>query len=402
MNSRFCLSLPLVVAALVLGACSDSATDATIELDGFDSDAAADSAPAGPEVDAADDVQPDVDIMPDPLDATDPQDTSDLTGSEIDADITASDVDESSSFVVVTINGGTSPGRRHNDDEQDGLPPYTAETSDIVDEFYQNSLSWNPAEAALTTWLAETNPDIAVFQEIFHDPWCLDIDRPQDESLDLVCNGFTDDRRLQVQRMLGERYQYACGARKPDICIAIRRDFGTVAGCDAADCVIEWEGAVPLSDCTSRDRIGRVLITRADGTLLNLVGWHGTSGALPDDSDCRADQLRLVFEDAGDGEPLFREGMPNLLAGDFNFDPMLFVGADVDYLAARVGDGLDYQWLSPTDLDGPRSYGGGASIDHMISDELTGGCYIPGSSDGVPAVWERVYWDHRPVVCTLR
>ncbi len=306
-----------------------------------------------------------------------------------------------SPFVVVTINGGTSPGRRHDDDEAPDLPPYTAETSSIVDEFYQNSLSWNPAEAALAGWLATTAPDIAVFQEIFHDPWCQDIDRPEDEPLDLVCNGYTPQRPLQVQRLLGDEYQFACGARKPDICIAVRASFGTIVGCDSPGCVIEWDGAVPLSGCTSRDRIGRVLVTRPDGSSINIIGWHGTSGALPEDAACRADQLRLVFEDAGAGEPLLRPEMPNLLAGDFNFDPELFVGDDVDYLADRVGPGRAFRWLSPTALDGPRSYGGGASIDHMISDALQGDCVIPGSSDGVPPVWDRVYWDHRPVVCTL-
>jgi hypothetical protein len=310
--------------------------------------------------------------------------------------------DERPVIRVITINAGTSSGRRHDADEADGLPPYTSATSELVDEHYFNSLSWNPAERALTAWLATQNAQVVAFQEIFHDPWCDEIDRPEDTPLDLICSTHDPAGPLQVQRLTGDRYQFACGIEKPDTCIAIDRDWAVMDGCNAAGCVILWEPARPPSECTGRDRMGRVRVTDSTGQRFNIIAWHGTSGGTPEDAQCRADILSLAFEDRGDGTPLVDPTLPNLLLGDFNFDPELFVGADVDYIAQFVGAGRSFSWLSPTDIDGPRSYAGGVSIDHVVGDRWEGDCVIPGSSEGVPAVWDRVYWDHRPVVCDLR
>jgi hypothetical protein len=92
-----------------------------------------------------------------------------------------------------------------------------------------------------------------------------------------------------------------------------------------------------------------------------------------------------------------------IVLGDFNTDPVLFAEADPSaaYLASTISsEGDGWRWHSPIDPMGPRSYTL-ASIDHVVSNAFLGTCEIPGSSEGVPAVWDRVFWDHRPVVCSL-
>lgn len=309
-------------------------------------------------------------------------------------------------LTVVTINAGTTPGLAHDSDEEPGRAPYTGATAAIVDTSYQNSLSWNPAEARLTEWLAQVDPDIVAFQEIFHDPWCDDINRPEDAPLDLVCGNYTPDRPRQVRRLMGPDFQIVCGDGKPDTCIAVHTRLGRVAACEDQpdNCLTTWDGYVPLSRCTSRDRLGRALVTSSSGRpAFNIVAVHGTSGLTLEDALCRRDIFSLIFDDKGDGAPLVQSDAINIVLGDLNVDPILFAGGDesADYLLEHIGEGRPFQWHSPTDPNGPRSYALGVSIDHVASDRLTGSCIIPGSSPGVAPIWDRIYWDHRPVVCEL-
>ena len=309
-------------------------------------------------------------------------------------------------LTVITINAGTTPGLAHDSDEAAGQAPYTDATAGIVDASYQNSLSWNPAEARLTEWLALVDPDIVAFQEIFHDPWCDDINRPEDAPLDLVCGNYTPDRPRQVRRLMGPDFQIVCGEGKPDTCIAVHTRLGRVAAREGQpdNCLTTWDGFVPLSRCTSRDRLGRAFVASNNGRpAFNIIAVHGTSGLTVEDALCRRDIFSLIFDDKGDGAPLVRSDAINLVLGDFNVDPILFAGGDesADYLLEHIGDDHPFQWHSPTDPNGPRSYALGVSIDHVASDGLTGSCIIPGSSPGVAPIWDRIYWDHRPVVCEL-
>lgn len=80
--------------------------------------------------------------------------------------------DAQSGIVVVTFNTGTTPGLGHDSGPDDG---YTMEDAEISDEWYGDGLAWTPSVQAARAFLAETDPDIAVFQEIFYSPECADI-----------------------------------------------------------------------------------------------------------------------------------------------------------------------------------------------------------------------------------
>jgi hypothetical protein len=331
-----------------------------------------------------------------------PSDSTDADSATSPGDVT----EAPRPLTVITINAGTTPGLAHDSDEESGRAPYSGATAGIVDESYQNSLSWNPAEARLTEWLALVDPDIVAFQEIFHDPWCDDINRPEDAPLDLVCGNYTRERPRQVRRLMGPDFQIVCGEGKPDTCIAVHTRLGPVTACDGQpeNCLTTWDGFIPLSRCTSRDRLGRAFVASSNGRpAFNIIAGDGTSGLTVEDALCRRDIFSLVFDDKGDGVPLVRPDAINLVLGDFNVDPILFAGGDesADYLLEHIGDDHPFQWHSPIDPSGPRSYALGVSIDHVASDGLTGACVIPGSSPGVAPVWDRIYWDHRPIVCEL-
>ncbi len=395
----FARALPALGALLVAVVCGCDARDAAPVTP-------ADASPA----DAADAVAGDT--ANDPGDGgldsvvTDATDTEPDAADSVDGSADAPPVVATRPARVLTFNVGCPGGSRHNADEDrvgEGSS-YTEETSLLVDEHYNNSLSWDPAENRLADWLADQRPDIASFQELFHDPWCVEEDIPVFPGLRLICESFDAARPLQVRRLLGPDYQIACGTRKPDTCLAVHRAWGTMRECPGDDvCVGGLDGNAPPSGCTSRDRAGRVHVDLPDGSTVVIVALHGTSGAALADQECRRDIFGQVFEDRGDGTPLAGSGAA-LVLGDFNTDPVLFAGTDVsaDYIAARVAaEGSGWEWHSPIDPDGDRSYGF-VSIDHVVSNAFDGGCVIPGETAGVPAIWDVVYFDHLPVLCDLQ
>ena len=297
---------------------------------------------------------------------------------------------------VMTFNGGTTPGLAHDAAPDDG---YTQAMADTADAQYENSLSWNPAEAALTSFLAEHRPDLVVFQEIFWDGWCEDV--AIDATLDFVCRDDAADRPLQVQRLLGPDYQTACAPGQPDNCAGVRRAFGAFVDCAEEHCQEGMFGLAPPSGCSNGARVSSARVETVDGRALTLVNVHGTSGFAAEDRACRADQFRQVFEDRGDGEPA-ANGATNLVLGDLNTDPFLVPGeASSVVWSSFVGEGLPYHYVSSTAEDGgPPTYNGGLRIDHIASDDIVGaGCFVAGESAGVPPVIDATYWDHRPVVC---
>lgn len=318
------------------------------------------------------------------------------------SDADASGVVEGPTFTVMTFNIGTTPGLDHDRGEDDGTGDgYTKAMAEVADALYENSLSWNPAEAALTRWLAEVQPDVAVFQEGFHDPWCADIE--VDPALDFVCEGWTPTRPWQIERIFGDAYQFACADGQVDNCVAVKRSFATIQGCDPGSvCEGGLAGSGPPSGCSRGARVGAATLTLADGGELVVVNVHGSSGFSTEDQSCRVDQFRQIFEDRGDGQPA-ASGARNLVMGDLNTDPVRARGADPSADAFVELMGERFRFLSPTDPRGPATYAGIARIDHVVSDALEGDCVIPGSSLGTQDVFpDTIYWDHKPVVCQVR
>ncbi len=285
-------------------------------------------------------------------------------------------------FVAVTFNtGGHANGQ-----------------ADVADEWYGNGLSWLPAVEQTTAYLDVLEPDIIVFQEIFHSPDCADI--PVEFHAGYVCETWQPGDPTVVQTVVGPDYQVACHLGKTDKCAAVKTSFGSIAGCDSDYCIEGLAGGM-VEDCGSGSRVGRGVIELVDGGELTLVNFHGTSGFLPDDQACRVGQVNQVFEDL-DGEP-GANGMRNLVLGDFNTDPVR--GFLLDVSAQRwndfVGDAHPFHFITDVGDDAQPTYAGSVNIDHLVSDTFDGECWHPGISAGYEAVVDFNYFDHVPAVCLL-
>ncbi len=286
------------------------------------------------------------------------------------------------SFTAVTFNtGGHADGQ-----------------ADVADEWYGNGLSWIPAVEQTTSFFAELQPDVVVFQELFHSPDCAEI--PAEYHAGYVCESWSPGDPTVVQTILGAGYQIACHLGKTDKCAAVKTSFGTIAGCDGEICFDGLDGA-EVEDCGSGSRVGRGRIDLVDGGTLTLVNFHGTSGFLPADQLCRVAQVEQVFVDL-DGAPA-ANGAVNLVLGDFNTDPAR--AALLDLSAQRwndfVGDDLPFHFITAVGATAQPTYAGTLNIDHQVSDTFVGDCWHPGISAGTDPVVDFTYFDHVPAVCTL-
>lgn len=307
----------------------------------------------------------------------------------------AGDGEPALEMVAVTFNTGTTPGLRHDDPPDDG---YTSEEAAISDEHYGNGLAWLPAVEATRQWLAEVQPDVIAFQEIFHAGACPDI--PPELHEGFFCETWAEGDPTVVQAVLGDGYQVACNLEKPDKCLAVRRSFGTFRGCEANLCLDGLDGA-RVPDCGGGSRVGRGVIDLVDGGSVTVVNVHGTSGVTYDDIDCRVRQFEQIFVDL-DGEPA-ANGEVNVILGDLNTDPGRLAGGDdsVDRLLDFVGDDRRFHFVSEVGPRATPSYAGLLNIDHVIADDPGGSCWIAGVTEGRPEVLDAVYFDHKPVVCSL-
>lgn len=287
-------------------------------------------------------------------------------------------------FIAVTFNTGG----------------HAAGEDDVADEWYGNGLSWTPAVEQTAAFFEDLEPDIVVFQEIFHSPDCADI--PAEFQIGYVCEGWSPGDPTVAQVILGDGYQIACHLGKTDKCAAVKTSFGSFAGCDSDYCIEGLDGG-PVEDCGSGSRVGRGVIELSRGGEITLVNFHGTSGFSLDDQACRVGQVNQVFVDLdGTGDP-GANGAWNLVLGDFNADP--FRSVLIDISAQRwndfVGDAHPFHFITDVGADVLPTYAGIANIDHQVSDTFSGECWHPGITPGFDPVVDFGYFDHVPAVCQL-
>lgn len=302
--------------------------------------------------------------------------------------------DDVDPIVVVTFNTGTTTGMNHDGAPDDG---YSSAEAEISDMHYGDGLAWVPVVEDTERFLADVRPDIIGFQEIFHPGECATI--PTELHAGFVCESWTAGDPTVAQRIVGMGYQVACHQGKNDKCIAVRRAFGSIRGCDG-DLCMDFLGGAEVPDCGSGSRVGRAVVDRVDGSELTVVNVHGSSGIETADVACRVSQFEQVFVDL-DGEPA-ANGEINIVLGDLNTDPGRYDGVEESATRfTQLAAGSGFTFATEVGRTAPRSYAGIVDIDHVLSDGLTGECTIPGVTDDEP-VTEIRYFDHSPVICELR
>lgn len=296
-------------------------------------------------------------------------------------------------FRAVTFNTGGSA----NGDGEDNAGFGSAQ-AEVSDTWYGNGLAWSTFVDDTARWFEQHPADIVAFQEIFDVGQCGDI--PAEAHDGFVCETWTEGDETVPQRLLGDGWQIACHPGKPDKCIAIRRGFGTIRGCDTALCPDAARGE-PIFGCGNGARVAAVTVDLSAGGELTVINVHGTSGFSPEDQGCRLRQIEHIFDGIGDSEPL-ASGQRHLILGDFNTDPARMLDGDASARLWRefVGSGLPFHWITPDDADAPGTYGGLFIIDHVVSDAVEGSCVAP-PRDGDDAVMPWAFYDHRPWYCEL-
>lgn len=304
-------------------------------------------------------------------------------------------------FTVMTFNGGTTDSINHDLDEQSGEGDgYSNLLAEINASQFSNNLAWKPAEEALAAFIELKKPAIVGFQEIFVEDWCADVE--VDLELPFVCRDWVQGDAYQVQRLLGADYQIACAIGHPDNCVGVRKDFGFIQGCAGDFCLEGIYGLAPPSGCTSGARVGTIHVELCDGKVLSVVDVHAVSSLTEANMACRTEHFRQIFEDRGDGVPA-ADGFLNLVFGDMNMDPFLFIPDDPSavYWNEWVGGDKPFHYLSSDSALGTATHVTTMRLDHVVSDRLEGSCVVAGMTEGVPPVMETSYFDHRPVVCEV-
>lgn len=298
-------------------------------------------------------------------------------------------------FTAATFNTGTSEMQLWTPDS--GYGPEQARLSDL---HYGDGLAWLRTVEDARRFLAETQPDLIGFQEIFHSPDCVNV--PATARAGWVCETWKPGDPTVAQVVLGSGYQVGCNLEKPDKCLGVKRSFGSLRGCSADHCLDALAGS-RVQGCGSGSRVGRGVIDLVDGGTLTVVHVHGTSGVSVDDQHCRRQQVEQIFVDFGLGDGPAANGARNVILGDFNTDPARFIPGDVSAVRWRdfTGSTRPFHFITAMSPDAPGSYGGILNIDHVVADRFTGSCWIAGVTEGHPRVTPITYFDHLPHVCRL-
>ncbi|MFK7989391.1 MAG: hypothetical protein AB8I08_25470 [Sandaracinaceae bacterium] len=301
-------------------------------------------------------------------------------------------------LTAVTFNTGTTLGLDHGREPDDG---YSREDAVISDTHYGDGLAWRSVIDDTLTFLTALQPDVVAFQEVFYSGECASI--PSDAHPGFACEAWADGDATVAEVVLGAGYQVACHQDKPDKCIAVRRAFGTIRGCEDNLCLDHLDGA-RVPDCGGGSRVGRAVLDLTDGRSLTVVNVHGSSGVSAEDQACRVAQFNQVFVDLdldGPGTEPGANGAANLILGDLNTDPARFESSDAS--AARFSELVEaggYHFVTEVGRRATPTYAL-FNIDHQVSDALDGPCWAPGVTEARPAVSETIYFDHVPVVCEL-
>ena len=305
------------------------------------------------------------------------------------------DKTEKPSFTVATFNTGTTTAMGSQNPD-DGYGPDDAKRSDL---FYGDGLAWQSVVEDTRQFLLKVSPDVIGFQEIFFSGECATI--PNTETEGFVCETWQPGDPTVAQLILGEGYQVACHMGKSDKCLAVKKSFATLKGCDKDLCLDFLDGA-EVPGCGSGSRIGRAELSLTDGQSLVVVNVHGSSGLKLEDTDCRSKQFALVFEDMN-GSPA-ANGARNIVLGDLNTDPGRADTFDksAQKFIEHVGPGKRFQFITAVGVDAPPTYAGNFNIDHVVSDAFAGGCWAAGATAGKAEVSQVAYFDHKPVVCAVR
>lgn len=262
-------------------------------------------------------------------------------------------------------------------------------------------------EKILAQNIAAISPDIVALQEVFDSKWCASM--PEEKKKAKVCHKYKEQTAQQVRRLLGDNYTIVCDGRSNFECTGIKKDFAAVENCQSGALCATPDR--PLTDsvpdgCDDKPVIFGINIIK-NGKVFRIVNGHPAATG----EECRAGEVRRMFEGYDGRRPLADNDMPTLAMGDMNLDPFMDDPTSPDIIAwnSHVGAGKDFYYLSgPAERQPPYPTAVGKTIDHAITNFASGNCVTLGEAEGtsrLDGVAKGVYNpeanDHRAILCDL-
>lgn len=268
-------------------------------------------------------------------------------------------------------------------------------------------------EDRITAAIARARPDVVLLSEVITPEQCDTLGPTVDASH--VChpsNRATEPD--QARRLLGAEYTIACEPRRGYECVAVRKSFAKLEGCEpGALCRGLLRSAPPVPGCDEGFSIAAVTAT-IDGQAVDLVVAHPPSGLMPANITCRREFLPAAL--AAKGAPgSLRQSPLALIGGDFNLDPFRRpMDADVVYWREQVrfsasatgGALLQHSGLPEHDPPYWSAWLTHLTWDHVLSEGFAGRCVTLGAKKDYPALdgamgTELERLDHLAQYCVL-
>ncbi len=272
---------------------------------------------------------------------------------------------------------------------------------------YFFKLCLNAREKSLRKNIAALDADIILLQEVFDVKWCEQL--PKEKNRKKVCYRYSERKiRDQSRRLLGPDYTIVCDSRSHFECIGVRKDFAAVKGCEPG-ALCRDRGSITHDvpeECDPKAVVFGIDID-IDGYKLRIVDGHPAATG----EECRAEEVRRMFEGYGDVPPLAAADYPTIITGDMNLDPYrdLPESPDIVNWHAHVGEGKPFYYLSGiAESDPPLQTCAGRSIDQVITNFATGTCVTLGEASGTVRLdGEKTSKaiidanDHRAILCDI-
>jgi hypothetical protein len=175
-----------------------------------------------------------------------------------------------------------------------------------------NKLCYKDVEARISSNIHYLSPDVIALQEVLA-PWqCTNINAMNKNK---VCSEM--QVIPQVRRLVGENYTIVCNSRNQFECIAIKKDFGEIVGCQSGEICHTARTIPEIEGCDNGFTISAATIkTKTPSLSFDLVNFHPQSTS----SICREKMIKAAFY-GNNTTPSIIQEKKLLLLGDFNFDP---------------------------------------------------------------------------------
>jgi len=267
----------------------------------------------------------------------------------------------------------------------------------VADRWYGNGLSWQPGIEAVRRFLSDVDADVVALQEIFPATRCPEI--PARWHRGFVCESWQPGAPGVARRILGEAYQIACHAGKPDKCLAVHRRLGHLHGCSADGC--EPLRGVELEGCGHGSRQGLGIIDLHTGGQLAIGHVHGRSGARLRDANCRKRQFSELLHIDGALHPPTPGA---IILGDFNTDParVRWLDPSARLLARAAREAAGFRFITQTGVFARPTFLSFLNIDHVLARGFSGRCTAGGRDPALQAPPDLGHLDHSPLLCELQ